>query len=133
MGHSIRRTGRPGRTETQAAGRASAMGRGIRAAATSIRGDTTRMTSLSPIRNPVSDAIKPAAPQPSAVTGSTSSLGNQTTFLQLLVAQLKYHDPLQPQDGPAFVPQLAQFSDLQQQINTTHELTPTRQCPAQPP
>lgn len=85
------------------------------------------MTSLSPIGNPVSDAIKPAAPQPSPATGSTSSLGNQTTFLQLLVAQLKYQDPLQPQDGTAFVSQLAQFSDLEQQIGTHADLDAIRQ------
>jgi flagellar hook assembly protein FlgD len=85
------------------------------------------MTSLSPIQNPVTDAIKPAAPQPSPVTGSTSSLGNQTTFLQLLVAQLKYQDPLQPQDGTAFVSQLAQFSDLEQQIGTHSDLDAIRQ------
>ena len=85
------------------------------------------MTSLSPIGNPVSDAIKPAAPQPSPATGSTSSLGNQTTFLQLLVAQLKYQDPLQPQDGTAFVAQLAQFSDLEQNIGTHQDLDAIRQ------
>ena len=85
------------------------------------------MTSLTPIQNPVTDAIKPAAPQPSPVTGSTSSLGNQTTFLQLLVAQLKNQDPLKPQDGSAFVAQLAQFSDLEQQIGTHADLDAIRQ------
>lgn len=36
------------------------------------------------------------------------------TFLTLLVAQLKYQDPLEPQDNTAFVTQLAQMSSLSQ-------------------
>ena len=85
------------------------------------------MTSLNAVQNPATDTIKPAAPQPSPATGSTSSLGNESTFLELLVAQLKYQDPLQPQDGTAFVTQLAQFSDLEQQIGTHQDLDAIRQ------
>ena len=47
---------------------------------------------------------------------SSSSLGNEQTFLQLLVAQLQNQDPTQPQDGMQFVTQLAQFSNLEQNI-----------------
>jgi flagellar basal-body rod modification protein FlgD len=36
------------------------------------------------------------------------------TFLQLLVAQLKYQDPLEPQTDTAFVTQLAQMTSLEQ-------------------
>lgn len=36
------------------------------------------------------------------------------TFLNLLVAQMKYQDPLEPQTDTAFVTQLAQMSSLQQ-------------------
>jgi flagellar basal-body rod modification protein FlgD len=57
---------------------------------------------------------------------TTSNLGNQQTFLALLVAQLKYQDPLQPQDGTQFVTQLAQFSDLEQQIGTHQDLDAIR-------
>lgn len=35
-------------------------------------------------------------------------------FLKLLVAQLKYQDPLEPQKDTAFVTQMAQMSSLQQ-------------------
>lgn len=39
---------------------------------------------------------------------------SQTAFLQLMVAQMKYQDPLQPQSNSQFMAQLAQFSTLQQ-------------------
>jgi len=39
------------------------------------------------------------------------------TFLKLLVAQLKYQDPLSPQDNTAFVTQLAQMSSMEAMSN----------------
>ena len=43
------------------------------------------------------------------------------TFLQLLVAQLQYQDPLEPQSDTAFVTQLAQMTTMEQlqQMNLT--------------
>lgn len=37
--------------------------------------------------------------------------------MKLLVAQLKNQDPMSPQDGTAFVAQLAQFNSLEQLTN----------------
>jgi flagellar basal-body rod modification protein FlgD len=85
------------------------------------------MTPFGAIQSSIINTSMPPTAQPSAATGSTSSLGNQQTFLTLLVAQLKYQDPLQPQDGTAFVTQLAQFSDLEQQIGTHSDLDAIRQ------
>jgi flagellar basal-body rod modification protein FlgD len=43
-------------------------------------------------------------------------------FLKLLVTQLRYQDPLSPEDPKDFVAQLAQFSSLEQQINANQNL-----------
>ena len=58
----------------------------------------------------------------SSATDPTDALGNENTFLQLLVAQLQNQDPTQPQDGTQFVSQLAQFSDLEQNIGMKTDL-----------
>lgn len=59
-----------------------------------------------------------------ATLAATSSLvpkskaeQQKTQFLQLLVAQLKGQNPLDPKDGTEFVSQLAQFSSLEELIN----------------
>src|SRR5204863_8417937 len=38
---------------------------------------------------------------------------NQDMFLKLLVAQLKYQDPMSPMDGTQFITQSAQFTQLE--------------------
>ena len=69
-----------------------------------------------------------APPSGSTSTSSNSSpvasdpLANESTFLQLLVAQLKNQDPSQPVDGTTFVTQLAQFSDVEQALGTRQDL-----------
>ena len=57
-----------------------------------------------------------------ANASGTAALANQTTFLQLLVAQLKNQNPTQPMDGTTFVTQLAQFSDLEQNLGSRQDL-----------
>src|SRR5215467_7332839 len=54
--------------------------------------------------------------QKGAVADPSSKLANEQTFLQLLVAQIKNQDPLNPSDSLQFVSQLAQFSQLEQTI-----------------
>jgi flagellar basal-body rod modification protein FlgD len=55
-------------------------------------------------------------------TESSDTLGKDA-FLQLLVTQLKYQDPMNPMDNEQFVAQMAQFSSLeaQQNLNATME------------
>ena len=43
-------------------------------------------------------------------------------FLQLLVAQMKYQDPLDPQDNSEYVAELANFSSLEQMTNVNTKL-----------
>lgn len=54
-------------------------------------------------------------------TSGSNSLGQQD-FLTLLVAQLENQDPLDPQDNTEFISQMAQFSSLEQQIETNEKL-----------
>lgn len=58
-----------------------------------------------------------------AAASTVDGLANESTFLQLLVAQIKNQDPLQPTDGAQFLSQLAQFSQLEQLIGIRSELS----------
>lgn len=75
-------------------------------------------SSISPITSSSSTAA--AASQAAASTSATGGVANESTFLTLLVAQLKNQDPMSPADSTQFVTQLAQFSSLEQlqNINT---------------
>lgn len=50
------------------------------------------------------------------VNATGNALGKDA-FLQLMVTQMRYQDPLQPQDNSQFIAQLAQFSSLEQMTN----------------
>lgn len=52
-------------------------------------------------------------PQPMSPGSTASSNLDKDTFLQLLVTQLKYQDPLNPTDQTQFLAQSAQFSTLE--------------------
>ena len=58
-------------------------------------------------------------------TSSSSSLGqlDSDAFLQLLVAQMKYQNPLQPTDASAMLEQTAQFTTVEtlQAISETNQ------------
>ncbi|MDR0273573.1 MAG: hypothetical protein LBI27_09690, partial [Clostridiales bacterium] len=41
---------------------------------------------------------------------------DKNAFLQLLITQLQYQDPLNPMDDRDFIAQMAQFSALEQQM-----------------
>jgi flagellar basal-body rod modification protein FlgD len=78
-------------------------------------------------------AIPPTTtnPQTTAATLSSTNQINQDTFLKLLVAQMKYQDPLSPTDSTQFLTQTAQFTEVstlqqiekdQQSIQHTNQL-----------
>lgn len=58
----------------------------------------------------------------SLVSGAYSTL-DKNAFLKLLIEQLKNQDPLNPQDNTEFVAQLAQFSNLEQSMQTNTAMT----------
>jgi flagellar basal-body rod modification protein FlgD len=64
-------------------------------------------------------------------TGTTAPKASQDVskeaFMQLLVAQIKNQNPLNPADGVEFLTQLAQFSELEQLINIKTEVSGLRQ------
>ena len=64
----------------------------------------------------------PAAPVTPAAGSAGDALANESTFLKLLVAQLKNQNPLNPSDGTQFVAQLAQFSSLEQSVQMKADL-----------
>jgi flagellar basal-body rod modification protein FlgD len=55
-------------------------------------------------------------------TDTGGSMGNDT-FLKLLVAQMKYQDPLQPTDSAQMMSQLAQFSQVEGLNNLNRQIT----------
>ncbi len=56
-------------------------------------------------------------------TSGSSLSANKLEFLNLLVAQLKNQDPLNPMDSKDFVAQLATFSSLEQLIDINKAVT----------
>lgn len=62
----------------------------------------------------------PTAPTTPASSSSSTSplapdqLANESTFLKLLMAQVRNQDPMNPTDSTQFVGQLVQFSQLEQ-------------------
>ena len=56
-----------------------------------------------------------------AITPKSKNI-DKNMFLQLLVAQLRNQDPLNPSDGTQFIAQLAQFQQLEQSINSGQDI-----------
>ena len=55
-----------------------------------------------------------------------SSEMDKDAFLQLLVAQMKYQDPLEPTSNTEYISQYATFSELEQMQNMSGNLTLSR-------
>lgn len=65
-----------------------------------------------------------AKQQATTTTSANDALGKDA-FLKLLVTQMQYQDPLDPQDNSEYVAQLAQFSALEQMTNVAEGLEKT--------
>ncbi len=70
----------------------------------------------------------PAGSVPAAASAGSGlgKVANQETFLQLLVAQIRNQNPLNPADSVQFISQLAQFSELEQIIGIRAEIAGLR-------
>lgn len=58
----------------------------------------------------------------SSTTKSSGSNLDKDAFLQLLVAQMKYQDPLEPTDNTEYIAQLASFSELEEMQNLSSSM-----------
>lgn len=70
-----------------------------------------------------------APPSPAnALLGQTAgnSAATKENFLQLLVAQIKHQNPLNPQDGTQFLAQLSQFTEMEQMLGMRQDLAAIR-------
>jgi len=82
------------------------------------------MTTIASAITPATSLVPAAANQAAASGAGTPSapspqdaLTSKQTFLQLLVAQIKNQNPLNPTDPTQFVGQLTSYSQLEQLIN----------------
>lgn len=57
-----------------------------------------------------------------AAEATKNSTMNYNDFLKLMVAQLRNQDPLNPTDSTEYMSQIAQFSSVEQGINTNAKL-----------
>lgn len=62
----------------------------------------------------------------SSISGSNNNGMDKDAFLQLLVAQMKYQDPLEPTSNTEYISQYATFSELEQMQNMSSTLELSR-------
>lgn len=79
-------------------------------------------TALNPIGQS-SAASSPANTGTTPVAAKNDPLANESTFLTLLVSQLKNQDPLSPVDSTQFIGQLTSYSQLEQLIGINKNTT----------
>lgn len=73
----------------------------------------------------VTNTSQIAKKETTASTASANSMDKEA-FLQLLVAQMKYQDPLQPTSNTEYISQYATFSELEQMQNMSANMTLSR-------
>ncbi len=79
------------------------------------------MAMMAPIEN---GKVVQTASQSSLATNKTTANNDmdKDSFLQLLVAQMKYQDPLQPTSNTEYISQYAQFSQVEQMQNMSSSM-----------
>lgn len=77
---------------------------------------------VTPLTSTTASAAATAALTASTTVNNPSSTLNQNDFLKLLVAQLQFQDPLNPQSNTDMAAQMAQFTSLQQATQSSASL-----------
>lgn len=67
-----------------------------------------------------------STPGYSQIPTTGSSAATKDNFLQLLVAQIKNQNPLNPADGTQFLTQLSQFTEMEQMMTIREDLQAIR-------
>ena len=62
----------------------------------------------------------------SGIPTTGNSAATKENFLQLLVAQIKHQNPLNPSDGAEFLSQLSQFTEMEQMLGMRQDLQAIR-------
>ena len=83
-----------------------------------IHSTTASPDTANPATSASGSTQKPNQPAPDGL----SALTNETTFLQLLVSQIKNQDPLNPTDSVQFLGQLTQLSQLEQLVGLRQDI-----------
>jgi flagellar basal-body rod modification protein FlgD len=84
---------------------------------------TTELTTPLPAATASSSTTGTSAGSTAGTISSTDALGNESTFLQLLVAQIQNQDPTAPMDSSTFLTQLAEFSQVEQLIGIRQDVS----------
>ena len=74
----------------------------------------------------ITNQSTPASEQIKAATEKAGGALDKDAFLQLLVAQMKYQDPLQPTSNTEYISQLATFSELEEMQNVSASMDMSR-------
>ncbi len=61
-------------------------------------------------------------PEDNKKAGRPQGLQDPNAFLKILVAQMKYQNPMQPQDSATFVTQLSQMASMEQMYNVSQSM-----------
>ena len=74
----------------------------------------------------ITNQSTPASEQIKAATEKAGGALDKDAFLQLLVAQMKYQDPLEPTSNTEYISQLATFSELEEMQNVSASMDMSR-------
>jgi flagellar basal-body rod modification protein FlgD len=61
-----------------------------------------------------------------AAPPAAKNVATKENFLQLLVAQIRHQNPLNPQDGTQFLSQLSQFTEMEQTLGMRQDIAAIR-------